>query len=62
MTKVHVVFNGLVRQFILYFTFINKYMFADIEKMYRKILIRIENRKFQRILRKSDRNKNIGKI
>ena len=32
MTKVHVVFNGLVRQFILYFTFINKYMFADIEK------------------------------
>ena len=34
-------------------------MLADIEKMYHKILIRTENRKFQRILRRSDQSKDI---
>ena len=58
-TKVYVLFNGLIRQFILYFTFINKYMLADIEKMYHKILIRTENRKFQRILHRSDQSEDI---
>ena len=57
--KVHVVFNGLVRQFILYFTFINEYMLADVEKMYHKVLIRTENRKFQSILYRSDRSEDI---
>ena len=41
-TKIHIVFNGLVRQFIsfFYFTFI-KYMSAEIKKNVSQILILI---------------------